>query len=210
MSDTKKVTYGKPKIGGAVSVAPFGTEIPTDAVSELPSGFRNLGYISEEGLTNANSPESDAIKAWGGDIVLVTQTDKPDNFSFTLIEALNVDVLKYVYGEDNVTGDLESGIEVRANAEELDSAVVVVDMVFQNALKRVVVPNTKITEVGEIVYNDTEAVGYEVTTQALPYEFVDEKVDTHREYIIGTNGATQTSSTTTASTSSTSTNKDDK
>lgn len=183
MADTQKVTYGKPKIGGAVSVAPLGTELPTDALTELSLEFSNLGYISEDGLTNENSPETENIKAWGGDVVLVTQTDKEDTFGFKLIEALNVAVLKFIYGADNVSGDIDTGIKVKANAKELEPVSIVVDMVVQNALKRIVIPNAKITEVAEIEYKDDDAVGYDVTVQALP----NTDGDTHEEYIIKAN-----------------------
>lgn len=181
MADTQKVTYGKPKIGGAVSVAPLGTKLPTDAITELDAEFKNLGYISEDGLSNDNTPETENIKAWGGDVVLVAQTDKEDTFTFKLIEAINVAVLEFVYGKENVTGDLETGIEVKANKEQLDPVVIVIDMVFQNALKRIVIPNGNMAEVEEIEYRDDEAVGYGVTVQAIP----DVEENTHYEYIIG-------------------------
>lgn len=195
MANTQKVTHGKPKVGGAVSVAPTGTELPKDATSELESEFKALGYISEDGLVNENTPESESIKAWGGDIVLVTQTEKIDTFTFELIEATNIDVLKFIYGADNVTGDLETGIEVKANAKELDPVSIVVDMVLQNALKRIVIPTSKITELGEIEYKDDEAVGYEATSQALP----DEDENTHYEYIIGADSDEVESATTSGS-----------
>ncbi len=34
-----------------------------------------------------NSPESDNIKAWGGDIVYIPERKGEDTFTFTLIEA---------------------------------------------------------------------------------------------------------------------------
>src|SRR5690554_1241092 len=131
MSNSANVTAAKPKVGGAVYVAPVGTTLPTDAITALDAAFESLGYISEDGLTNANSPESEEIKAWGGDTVAVVQTGKVDTFTYTLIEATNVDVLKEVYGQDNVTGTLETGIEIKANSAELEEHCLVIDMILK-------------------------------------------------------------------------------
>ena len=159
-NNTSNVTAGKPKIGGAVFRAPIGTTVPTDATATLDNGFKALGYCSEDGLTNSNSPETTDIKAWGGDTVLNIQESKDDTFGLTLLEVLNIDVISAVYGSDNVTGTLASGITVTANSDEAEAGVWVVDMVMRDgAAKRIVIPNGKISEVGDITYSDSAAVG---------------------------------------------------
>lgn len=180
MANTNNVTAAKPKIGGAVYSAPLGTTLPTDATTNLNNAFKSLGYISEDGLTNENSIDSDNIKAWGGDIVNVVQTEKTDSFSYTLIESLNIEVLKEVFGKDNVTGDLTTGITIKVNSRELDSHCLVIDMILKDdVLKRIVIPNGRVSEIGEIIYSDSETVGFETTVQALP----DSNGNTHYEYI---------------------------
>lgn len=175
------VTTGKPKTGGAVACAPIGSTLPTDATTALDAAFKVLGYVSEDGLTNSNSASMNDTKAWGGDIVLSGLDEKPDTFQFTLIETLNAEVLKAVYGAANVTGTLTTGITVTANSTEPEAASWAFDMVMRDgAVKRIVVPNAKVTEVGDIVYNDTDAVGYEITITAYP----DSNGATHKEYII--------------------------
>ena len=179
MPNSANVTAGKPKIGGAVYRAPLGTALPTDAATALNEAFVDMGYVSEDGVTNSNTIESDDIKAWGGDTVLALQTDKTDTFAMTLIESMNINVLKAVFGDSNVTGTLADGIVVKANADEQEDAAWVIDMIARGNVKhRVVIPSGKISEVGDTVYSDTEAVGFEVTVTAIQ----DTAGNTHYEY----------------------------
>lgn len=190
MNNTANVTTGKPKVSGAIHRAPVGTALPTDAETALNAAFACMGYISEEGVVNRNSPESDSVKAWGGDTVLHFQTDKPDEFNFTMLEVQNEDVLKAVYGDDNVVvtpaaQGTPKKITIKANSQELEESSWVIDMIMtNNGMKRIVIPKGKITETGEIQYLDSDAVGYDVTVSAVP----DAEGNTHYEYM--TVGAT--------------------
>ena len=180
MPTVTNVSAATPGVSGAIYRAPTGTALPSDAVTALGGSYVELGYISEDGLVNTNSPETENIKDWGGTDVLNVLTEKTDEFQCTLIEVLNEDVLKAVYGASNVTGTLATGITVTANADEQEEAIWVVDMVMRNGvLKRIVIPNGKISELGDITYKRDEAVGYEITLTGL----ADSSGNTHYEYI---------------------------
>lgn len=180
MNMTENVSTGAPKIGGYAYKAPVGSTLPTDAKTALAEVFKSLGFISEDGVTNSNSPESEDIKDWGGTTVLSVQSSKDDTWKFTLIESKNVEVLKTVYGDENVVGDLETGITIKANANDLDYAAYVFEMVMRNGTKkRVVLPKAKVTEVGDITYDKSDVIGYEITLTCTP----DAEGNTHYEYI---------------------------
>lgn len=175
------VSAGKPMPTGAIHVAPKGTTLPTSTNEALAEAFKDLGYCSDDGLTNGTNLEVQKIKAWGGDTVLVIQSSKEDTFGFKLIEVKNLDVLKFVYGSSNVTGNLNTGITIKVNNTDVEEVSIVIDMIMSgNTAKRVVIPTAKVSEVSDIVYGDEEAVGYETTVDCIP----DSSGNTHYEYIL--------------------------
>lgn len=179
-NDVKNVSYGKPKVGGAIYRAPVGSTLPEDAKTQLDTAFKALGYISEDGLVNSPTLSTETIKAWGGDTILSARTGKDDKFKFKMVECMNVEVLKTVHGDSNVTGTLEAGIKIKVNNKEIDASTWVIDMVLKGGfLKRVVIPNASIVEMEDITYKDNDTIGYGVTLEAVP----DANGDTHTEYI---------------------------
>lgn len=195
MPDKRNVSAGKPKIDGAVYRAPIGTPLPTTATETLSSAYKAMGYISSDGLTNSNKPSTSNVKAWGGDTVMTVQTGKTDTLAFTLLEALNEDVLSAVHGSGNVRGSLYEGITVEVNADLQEEAVWVIDMILNgNTAKRILAPIAVISDMADVVYKDDAAIGYGVTLTCMP----DSLGNTHYEFIKGTPTGTITLSDSTA------------
>jgi hypothetical protein len=148
--------------------------------TELSADYKTLGYISEDGVTNSQARTSSEIKAWGGAIIMTTQTDKTDTFKFVAVEALNEEVQKMTFGAANVSTNGNGMTTVRANSNELEAAVYVIELSLNGAYRRIVIPNAKVSATGDIVYKDSDVIGYDTTITALPFAAYDG--DTHREF----------------------------
>lgn len=167
------VVAGRPKSTGGAYGAPTGTTLPTDSSTALPAGFKSYGFIGDAGVTETIGRTTNTVKAWGGDTVKVLQTDFTVTYQLTLIETLNGDVSKAVFGDDNVvataatstTGNL---LAVSVNSGELDKQVWDFEIADGDAAIRVVVPLGQVTTVGDIAYNDGAVIAYPVTIQAFP------------------------------------------
>lgn len=182
-NNVNNVSTGKPNVSGSIYYGPLTATIPTDAETELDEAFVCVGYISEDGVENDNTINTNDIKAWGGDIVLKPVTESTDDFKFTMIESKNVDALKAYFGEDNVTVDPDTGaITIDKTSADLPKQAWVIDQVLNDGrLKRLVIPNGQVTNRETITYKDEEAVGLGVTVTAYPYS----GNKTHKEYIQG-------------------------
>lgn len=170
MPTVGNVSTGKPKTTGGVWHAPLGTTLPTDATTALDAAFKNLGYCSEDGVSESTDMSTNEIKAWGGDTVLLAQEGKSYKYTFTPIECMNSEVLKAQYGSGNVTVDAQTGlITVTGNATEVGAEIFVIELALRDGgFERIVLPNGKLSSLGDITYNDTDPIGSELEITAMP------------------------------------------
>lgn len=173
------VSTGKPKVTGGVWVAPRTATLPTDATTDLSGDYKCLGYVSDEGVSNNSELDTSEIKAWGGNIIFRSLTGMEDSFQFSLIESKNKDVLKAVYGSQNVTVDASGNISVNVMAEDPEELIWVFEVVLRGGIaRRIVIPDGAITARDAITYNDNDPIAYNITVTAYP----DSTGKTHAEY----------------------------
>lgn len=150
------VYVAQPAANGAIWSAPIGTNIPTNATSDLPSGFVCLGLISTDGITNKPEFDVGEIKAYGKKVVKKITNSFGEYFEFTPIET-NSNVLAEQWGDDNVTVDANGNISVKHNAKEKPPRIYVIETLLgDNMVERDVIPRGRVIEVGEKKYADED------------------------------------------------------
>ena len=172
MTNTKNVLVGVPdKVSGGVYFSDSlidEAEYPTTSLEgTLPTGLIAAGFIGEDGVTEANESDTEKIKAWGGDTVRVVQTDHTVTYTLSFLEFGNVDVLKALYGEDNVSED-GTVLTAKINADVLEHRSWLFEMKDGDNRIRIFVPDGQITSRGEINYTHGGAIVPEVTIEAFP------------------------------------------
>lgn len=150
-----------PPDGAAVFAAPLGTPVPTSAAAELDDAFVDLGWVSEDGVTNAITRDTTKHYAWGGEVVKTTQDKYTETVKLTLLES-SAAVLKVVYGTDSVT--VAGGeIAVEHSPLMLERQVFVIDFVDGDRLGRIVIREGQVVEVGDVQYVHKDLTRYEIT-----------------------------------------------
>ena len=179
MQSSANVTFSKPgssaNRSGYIWVAPLGTELPSDAITDLDSTFMGLGYISEDGLTEPASLEAgDDIIAAGGDTVATGDPTFSKTWTGTCIEALNDNLLKVAFGSDNVTITAASASEagsitIEEKSRELTHYVIVVDELLKDKRRRRnVMADATFLITGDITHSHSSLMNYEFTITAYP------------------------------------------
>jgi len=148
---------------GAVYIAPLGTTLPTSAGGALDSAFTDLGYVSEEGANFTPSETVTKMRAWQNNAIvrsLFTETEY--TFGFVLIEDKGA-VAKWWYRADSIAVAGSGEWTLTPDSASTGVFSMVVDAVDGSKLKRFVVARAEITERGEQVFSNADAVGYNAT-----------------------------------------------
>lgn len=153
-------------VTGALYVDSDGTvTAPTSASSTL-TGFDDLGYVSEDGVTLAfpDAGDSTPIRAWqnGATVRTVRQTsDELPTLALTLIET-KLEVIETVFGA-TVTQAVGDGNFVIDSTATREPVALVLDVIDGAEIIRVYAPAAVVTSIGEIDLTSTDAIGYTVT-----------------------------------------------
>lgn len=165
-NSTDNVSSTKGVRGGYIFVAPVGTTLPTDYSTALPTAYKCLGFISEDGYVETVDSDSEDLVDMNGDLMDSPQTSRVESAQLTLAE-IKAMTLKLMYGDENVT-DKAGVITVKHNGNSNGTWVVVLDLLLKNNRKwRKVVPLFQCSELDDL----TLAIG-ELAARALTAKYL--------------------------------------
>lgn len=167
MPNTEYVEVGSPKVGGYAYAGDIDTATPpTDATSPL-TGYTELGYVSEDGVTITPTVETEDRRDWGGDVVRTLLTERGAEVTVTFIES-GPDTLREIFGDANVTvtGD---AVHVKFDGEMLPHRRFSFELKDGEHVGRLVINDGQVTTPGggERQYTRTELKQYEVTIKCF-------------------------------------------
>lgn len=99
---THDVKLGIGDVSGMFYHAPAGTALPATASETLAQEWKEVGYVSQDGLSVSVSASTDSIKDWGNRSVRVFVTESEETAQSTVITTTK-ETLETVLGTANVS-----------------------------------------------------------------------------------------------------------
>lgn len=159
---TSEVRVG---ITGELYVAPTGTTLPTDTSTALNVAFKGLGYFSEDGVTEAFDRDTTDINAWqNAQRVRTVITSSKATYSGTLIQT-NKTNIETVFGT-TVTQTAGHGTYTINPGATSGRKAWVLEVIDGTNIKRIILSEGEITEIGETQYATGEPIGYAITLES--------------------------------------------
>lgn len=156
---------------GVAYTAPVGTAAPL-GFAALAATWKELGYISQDGLTGAVSEERQTWTPWGQLSPIRTQvTSSTKTFAITAWETNPVILgLYYKAADADLVPDSTTNVITFAESDRPapDRRAFLFDIADGLNLMRIYIPEGEVTEKGDVVYKSDDLVGYPLTMSAYP------------------------------------------
>lgn len=153
-------------VTGAVYTLPIDADGPTGATGTVAGGV-DLGYVGDGGVTETRDRSSEKIKAWQhGATVREVVTEGTFSLSFVLLETKRENIELYYGGTMEEDGSIVVNPSATGGRRQF-----VVDVIDDDDFIRTYVKSGEVTEVGDQVYANGEAIGYEVTVTAYDADY---------------------------------------
>lgn len=152
-------------VTGAVYVGPTTVTLPTSDDSVIPVSMSDLGYLSDDGVSESLERSSTAINAWqNGDKVREVITESSFSISFTMIQT-NEATLGLYYGTTVTATGGKAKVFVRPGQTGGRKSFVI-DVIDGEFIERTVIPSGEVTEIESRDLTNSDASGYGVTITA--------------------------------------------
>lgn len=172
-NENRDVSTGKPDLTGFGHVlkAPVGTQLPT-----FPDGaftaFKSLGFLTDDGVDIEFDSETSELTVWGGVTVATTRESFAESIALPMASYADPEVKRFVWGDENVEIDADTGaITAYHNGGDREECMLVIKCMLNDGRKHwIVVPKSKVDEVGGVKYADADIINYPLTMAALAYD----------------------------------------
>lgn len=171
-----------PNVTGGVFIGPPGIDLPPAAdpfiaPEDHDPRLKNVGYVSEDGVTGTEDRSTNEITAWGGDIIAFLQESFSVEWAMKLLQIMNPDIARLAYGDDNVavteaTSAHGNLLAIKVNKNLLPKKTVWVDSFYADGEQvkkmRWVATLAQVTEKGDFQTVHTDIAGHDLTLKLLP------------------------------------------
>ena len=171
----QNASAASPVTTGGILVGPLGTAIPTDATTAVNAAILALGYVGREGLRPVGSaPSFNDVFAWGGDLIDSPMESKgTTEFEFDLLEIMNPEVARLIFGGSNVTvvpatASAGTTVSILVKGFVIPRKASVFDMLYGGKKLRFAGSNVQLTKMEEGAYQDANVGYYRMRAKCFP------------------------------------------
>ncbi len=157
-------------ITGGIWKAPTGTAVPSDGdpFAALNDAFTNLGYISDDGVTESFDDSSDDVIAWQNAVTVRSSTTQSTvSLEFMAIETKGF-VLATFHRGSTITNVADGIWKLPVVPVVSDRAIWVLDAIDGTVYERSVIGAGEVVERGEVENLSGGAKGYPMTLRCYP------------------------------------------